>query len=64
MPALLWLAVGASCTFDYSGADVERDGDERIPQVELVEVEMVIERSNRLQLSASRIASYPDEGYQ
>lgn len=61
---LLWLAVGASCTFDYSGADVERDGDERIPQVELVEVEMVIERSNRLQLSASRIASYPDEGYQ
>lgn len=62
--ASLWLVVLSGCTFDYSGADVERDAADRIPQVELVEVEMVIERSNRLHLSASRIASYPDEGYQ
>ncbi|MFW5694506.1 MAG: LPS export ABC transporter periplasmic protein LptC [Alkalispirochaeta sp.] len=65
---VLWhvvvLLVLGGCTFDYSGAEVERDGQERIPQVELVDVEMVIERSNRLELSAARIASYPEEGYQ
>ncbi len=67
-PRGAWLALGlvlfGGCSFDYSGASVERDSRERIPQVELVDVEMVIERSNRLHLSASRIASYPDEGYQ
>lgn len=62
--ASLGVVVLSGCTFDYSGADVERDQEDRIPQVELVEVEMVIKRSNRLHLSASRIASYPDEGYQ
>jgi LPS export ABC transporter protein LptC len=61
---VLSLVAFGGCTFDYSGADVERDSDERIPQVELVDVEMVIERSNRLRLTASRIASFPDEGYQ
>ncbi|MFW5827707.1 MAG: LPS export ABC transporter periplasmic protein LptC [Alkalispirochaeta sp.] len=63
-----WLVVGlgilSGCSFDYSGASVERDSQERIPQVELVDVDMVIERNNQLHLSASRIASYPDEGYQ
>ncbi|MEX2444640.1 MAG: LPS export ABC transporter periplasmic protein LptC [Alkalispirochaeta sp.] len=61
---VLWFITLGGCTFDYSGAGVERESEERIPQVELVDVEMVIKRSNRLHLSASRIASYPDEGYQ
>jgi LPS export ABC transporter protein LptC len=64
LPALLGVLALAGCTFDYSGAQVERDEEEKIPQVELINVMMVVERDNRLELTASRIASYPAEKYQ
>lgn len=54
----------AACTFDYSGASVEGEAGGAIPQVEILDVRMVIERDNRLELTARRIASFPDEGYQ
>lgn len=63
-----FLAVGAlllaGCSFDYSDGEVGETGEEAIPQVELLDVTMVIVRNNRLELTARRIASFPEEGYQ
>lgn len=64
LAALLGAIALSGCTFDYSDAQVERDGEEKIPQVELINVTMVVERENRLELTASRIASFPAEKYQ
>jgi LPS export ABC transporter protein LptC len=64
LPVLLGILGLAGCTFDYSGARVERDEEEKIPQVELINVTMVVERDNRLELTASRVASFPAEKYQ
>lgn len=54
----------AGCTFDYSAATVGGGDAQPLPQVELQNVTMVIERTNRLELTAQRIASFPREGYQ
>lgn len=62
--ALVLLALAPGCSFDYSDARVEAGGSGAPPQVELLEVSMLIQRDNRLELSADRIASYPDQGYQ
>lgn len=61
---LLALSILNSCSFDYSDAQVEREPGAPIPQVEILGAQMVIERNNRLVLRASRLASFPDEGYQ
>ncbi len=58
------LLAASACTFDYSGATIEGEVDGALPQVEILDVRMVIERENRLELTARRIASFPDEGYQ
>lgn len=60
---LLGLVV-AGCSFDYADARVEVEDAGALPQVELLDVTMRIQRDNRLELSADRIASYPDLGYQ
>ncbi|TVR67972.1 MAG: hypothetical protein EA427_11900 [Spirochaetaceae bacterium] len=56
---VLWVTL-LSCTFDYSAAGVEAGRTEEIPQVELFNVRMVVERDNRLELSAGRVATYRD----
>jgi len=62
--ALAALLGASACTFDYGPAQVEDTAPGPVPQVELVDVQMVVERDNRLELTAGRIASYPEEGYQ
>lgn len=49
-----------SCTFDYSAARVEAERTEEIPQVELINVRMVVERDNRLEIAAGRMATFRD----
>lgn len=64
----LWVLVVAlgvgGCSFDYEEGSVEAVTDTGLPQVEIVAVQMVVVRDNRLELNADRIASYPDEGVQ
>ena len=64
--ALLVVAAlpGTSCTFDYSDAAVEARRTEEIPQVEIINARMVVQRDNRLELTASRIATYRDRRVQ
>ena len=54
----------AGCSFDYTGADIEGERDASIPQVEIENARMVIERDTRIELTADRIASYPEERLQ
>ncbi len=61
--AILLMATVA-CSFDYDEAMVESEGRSGVPQVEVLDVRMVIVRENRLELTADRIATYPDEGVQ
>lgn len=53
-----------ACTFDYGDGTVEADDTHELPQVEIHDVRMVIVRNNRVELNASRIASYREEGVQ
>ncbi|MDA3951454.1 MAG: LPS export ABC transporter periplasmic protein LptC [Spirochaeta sp.] len=53
-----------ACTFDYGDGTVEADDSHELPQVEILDVRMVIVRDNRVELNASRIASYQEEGIQ
>ncbi len=53
-----------SCSFDYSDAEVEGERNESVPQVEIENARMVIERDNRLELTAAWIASFPEERIQ
>lgn len=53
-----------SCTFDYADADIEGDRDNSIPQVEIENARMVIVRDTRIELTAARIATYPEERVQ
>jgi LPS export ABC transporter protein LptC len=53
-----------ACSFDYDEAMVESEGPSGVPQVEVLDVRMVVVRDNRLELTAQRIATYPDEGIQ
>jgi LPS export ABC transporter protein LptC len=53
-----------SCSFDYSSGQVEATRTEEIPQVELVNVRTVVERDNRLELNARRVATYRDRRVQ
>lgn len=59
-PALstLLILLFVSCTFDYTGSTVEAERSEEIPQVEVLNVRMVVERDNRLELTAARIATF------
>lgn len=53
-----------SCSFDYQEGMVESETRTGIPQVEVLDVRMVIVRENRVELTADRIATYPEEGIQ
>lgn len=64
IPIVILLVAAAACSFDYDEAMVESDGPAGVPQVEVLDVRMVIVRENRLELTADRIATYPDEGIQ
>ncbi|MFW5643890.1 MAG: LPS export ABC transporter periplasmic protein LptC, partial [Alkalispirochaeta sp.] len=55
---------GGGCTFDYEEGAVEATRDEGVPQVEIRDVRMVVVRENRLELTASRVATYPDTNLQ
>ena len=57
------LAITA-CTFDYGDGTVEADETDELPEVEIIDVRMVIVRDNRVELNASRIASYQEKGIQ
>lgn len=54
----------AACTFDYEEGAVEARDDGGVPQVVIHDARMVIVRDNRVELTADRIASYPDENVQ
>lgn len=56
--ALILVGVLSGCTFDYTDGQVESRRTEETPQLELLNVRMVVERENRLELSAERIAIY------
>ncbi len=56
--ALLGAATFLGCTFDYSDSQVESRQRGEQPQLELLDVRMVVERDTRLELTASRIAVY------
>lgn len=56
--------LAASCSFDYSTAQVEADRTKEVPQVELIRVRMVVERDNRLEMTAGRVATYRDRRVQ
>lgn len=56
--------VGGGCSFDYTDADIEGERDVSTPQVEIENARMVIERDTRIELTADRIASYPEEHLQ
>lgn len=62
LPALLLVLAG--CSFDYTDADIEGERNVSVPQVEIENARMVIERDNRIELTADRIASYPEERLQ
>ncbi len=61
---ILLLPLMAGCTFDYDEATVETEGQPGVPQTEVIDVRMVVVRENRLELTARRIATFPDEGVQ
>jgi LPS export ABC transporter protein LptC len=63
LPVLLFPIV-VSCSFDYSDAAVEASRTEEIPQVEITNARMVVQRENRLELTAARIATYRDRRVQ
>lgn len=56
---LVPLLAATGCTFDYADANVEGEDQDSIPQLEIFDARMVIERDNRLELEAGWIASYP-----
>ena len=58
------LLVLAGCSFDYTDADIEGERNVSVPQVEIENARMVIERDTRIELTATRIASYPEERLQ
>lgn len=60
-PVLLLLA---GCSFDYTDADIEGERNVSVPQVEIENARMVIERDTRIELTATRIATYPEERLQ
>jgi len=62
--AVLLVAAVGGCTFDYEEGAVEATKNERVPQVEIRDVQMVVVRENRLELTASRVATYPDTNLQ
>jgi len=55
---LILSGILASCTFDYTDGQLESRRTAETPQLELLNVRMVVERDNRLELSADRIAIY------
>lgn len=58
LPCLAAVLGITGCTFDYTAGEVESRRREEVPQVELINVRMVVERDNRLELTAERIAVY------
>ncbi|MFW5796060.1 MAG: LPS export ABC transporter periplasmic protein LptC [Alkalispirochaeta sp.] len=55
---------GGGCTFDYEEGSMKASRDKGVPQVEIRDVQMVVVRENRLELIASRVATYPDTNLQ
>jgi LPS export ABC transporter protein LptC len=60
LPLLVVVSVWSACSFDYTAARVEADGNRSRPEVELLQVRMVVQRETRLELSAARIATYEE----
>lgn len=58
------VVVLAACTFDYSESRVEARDREELPQLEVLNVRMVVERDNRLELTAARIATFDNRRVQ
>lgn len=58
------MASVASCSFDYSEGAVESERTEEIPQVEVLNVRMVVDRENRLELTADRVATFRERRVQ
>ncbi len=63
LTAMLLFAFTA-CTFDYTESAVEARRTDEIPQVEVLNVRMVVERENRLELTARRMATYRERRLQ
>lgn len=58
------LLLAGACTFDYSDARIEGELETELPSIEILNVRMEIVRSNRIVLTAQRIATYTERGIQ